>query len=202
MAGLIAKLSFLSAEHSDKLMSWGSTRFRDFRITDTPYPATGDETPSCLVGGLFREPPRSLQHLQRLVNNNLKNWGVPRRSYEHGWLRLASRDEARERLGLKAEAEQECEQIVRQIVGVEMWKEVDANAAERQAKRNARREKACELRGYVSYSQAELKECSGWAAVKRRRMSEPADPRRDRYDLLCSREALERAAQSAEPVGL
>jgi hypothetical protein len=127
-----------------------------------------------------------------------------------------------------------------------MWKEVAANAAERQAKRNARREEACELLagleaprrslaagfgalaattahkraeraektaslnlerfglagGYVSYSQAELDECSDWAAVKRRRLSEPADPRRDRYDLLCSREALERAAQATKPVGL
>ena len=213
---------------------------------DIPCPATEDETPTCLAGGLFREPPRSLQHFQRLVNNNLKNWKVPRRSYEHGWLRLVSRGETRERLGLKAEAKRECEQIVRQIVDVERWKEVAANAAKRQAQQTARRAKACELLaglaaphrtlavgfgalaattaqrraeraertarlnlerfglagGYVSYSQAELNECSNWAAVKRRRLSEPAYPRRDRHDLLCSREALERAAQSTGPVGL
>jgi hypothetical protein len=157
-----------------------------------------------------------------------------------------SRDEARGRLGLKAEAERECEQIMRQIVCVDMWKEVAANAAERQAKRNARREEACRrlaglaaprrsleagfgalaaitaqeravraqktarfnlerfgLAGeYVSYSQAELGECSNWAAVKRRRLCAPADPMRDRHDFLCSREALELAAQGTEPVGL
>jgi hypothetical protein len=196
-----------------------------------------------LAGGLFREAPRSKEHLRRLVNNNLTNWGVPRRRYDHGWLQLVSRDEARERLGLKAEAVQECEQVVRHIVDVEMWKMVAANVAERQGKQEARRARACELlaglaaprrslavgfgalaattaqqRGeraektarwnlerfglagdYVSYSPAELKECSDWAAVKRRRLGEP-NPRRDRQDLLCSREALERAAQLSGPV--
>jgi hypothetical protein len=56
--------------------------------------------------------------------------------------------------------------------------------------------------GYVSYSQAELDECSGWASVKRRRLGEPADPWRNRHDLLCSQEALERAAQQTRPVRL
>jgi hypothetical protein len=155
-----------------------------------------------------------------------------------------SRDEAREHLGLKAEAERECAQLVRHIVEVGMWKEVDANAAKRQAQQAARRAKACELLAglaaplrslaigfgelaattsqrraeradktsrfnqerfgmageYVSYSQAELDECSGWASVKRRRLGEPADPRRDRQDHLASRAALERASQTSAPV--
>jgi hypothetical protein len=246
MAAFLAKLPFLSSDHTDKVESWGSARYKDFRVVDIQCPESEEETPLCLAGGLFRTPPRSLKHLQRLVNTNLTNWGVARPSYEHGWLRLVSRDEAREKLGLKAEAERECAQIVRQIVEVGMWKEVAANAAKRQAQQAARRARACELLaglaaplrslaigfgglaatsaqrraeradkassfnlerfglagGYVSYSQAELDECSGWASVKRRRLGEPADPWRDRQDLLRSREALERAAQQTRPVGL
>jgi hypothetical protein len=52
---------------------------------------------------------------------------------------------------------------------------------------------------YVSYSTAELRECTDWAAVKRRRLSEP-DPRRERQDHLASRAALERATQTSRPV--
>jgi hypothetical protein len=246
MAAFLAKLPWLSSDHTDMVESWGSARYKDFRVVDLQRPEADDETPICLAGGLFRTPPRSLKHLQRLVNTNLANWGIPRPSYEHGWLRLVSRDEAREQLGLKAEAERECAQIVRHIVEVGMWKEVAANAAKRQAQQAARRAKACELLaglagplrslaigfealaattsqrraeladktsrfnlerfglagGYVSYSQAELDECSGWASVKRRRLGEPADPWRDRQELLRSREALERAAQQTRPVGL
>jgi hypothetical protein len=54
----------------------------------------------------------------------------------------------------------------------------------------------------VNYSQAELEECQDWAAVKRRRLSEPRTTREEREDTLCAQAALEVAAQGTEPVGL
>jgi hypothetical protein len=109
MAAFLAKLPFLSAEHSEKVEAWGSARYNDFRVVLKD--SVDGEGHCCLAGGLFREPPRSLKHLQRLVNINLQNWGVHRRSYEHGWLRLVSRDVARKSLGLKTEAQEECAAI-------------------------------------------------------------------------------------------
>jgi hypothetical protein len=240
MAAFLAKLPWLTADEADRVEAWGSARYKDFRVVDSPYPET-DEPPFCTVGGLFRAPPRSQAHLRRLMGNNLTNWGVQRPSYEHGWLRLVSRDEAREQLGLKAEAAKECEQVV-QVILDNVWAEVAANAAKKLAEQQARREKACRLLwglvaprrsleigfealaattsdqrderaaktarwnlerfglagDYVGYSPAELRECSDWAAVKRRRLSEP-DPRRDRQDTLCSNAALEKAAQLSVP---
>jgi hypothetical protein len=243
MAAFLAKLPFLTGEQSEKVETWGSARYKDFRLV---LEDSDDGGHCCLAGGLFREQPMSLHHLQRLFTTNLKNWGLPRPRYQRGWLRLVPRDEAREQLGLKAEAESECAAIVLQMVNVEMWKQVDANAAERRAKRDARREEACRrlagleaprrsleigfgalaaataqkrvervqktarfnserfgLAGvYVNYTRAELEECQDWAAVKRRRLSEPRTAREERDDTLCARAALERAAQCSEPVGL
>jgi hypothetical protein len=124
MSAFVAKLPFLADEHRKRVNAWGVARFDDFRIVDTQCTAA-TEAPYCLIGGVFREQPRSLRHLQRLVVVNLKNWGVPRRSYEHGWLRLVSKDEARELLGLKEDAKHMCDQIVRQIVEADLWRQAD-----------------------------------------------------------------------------
>jgi hypothetical protein len=140
MAAFLAKLPFLTGEQSEKVEAWGSARYKDFRIV---LQDSEDGGHCCLAGGLFREQPMSLHHLQRLLTTNLKNWRLPRPRYQRGWLRLVSRDEAREQLGLKAEAQAECAAIVLQMVNDGMWKEVAANAAERRAKRDARREQAC-----------------------------------------------------------
>jgi hypothetical protein len=78
MAAFLAKLPFLVGEPGEKVEAWGSARFKHFRVVDIQCPAAEDETPTCLAGGLFREPPRSLKHFQRLLNTNLTNWGVSR----------------------------------------------------------------------------------------------------------------------------
>jgi hypothetical protein len=151
-------------------------------------------------------------------------------------------DEARELLGLNAEAAKEHKLVSRKVLD-SVWAGVAATAAKKQALQLARRERACRILAglaapgrslragleaimattepqreqratktarwnlerfglagdYVSYTMAELKECSDWAAVKRRRLSEQ-DPRRDRQDHLASRAALERASQTSAPV--
>jgi hypothetical protein len=122
MTAFVAKLPFLADEHRKRIKAWGIARFEDFRIVDTQCPAA-TEAPYCLIGGVFRDPPRSLKHLQQLLVTNLRNWCIPRPSYEHGWLRLVSNDEARELLGLKEEANHRCDQIVRQIVEADLWRQ-------------------------------------------------------------------------------
>ena len=243
MAAFLAQLPFLSGEQSDKVEAWGSARYTDFRIVVVQDSADGGHC--CLVGGLFREQPRSLHHLQRLLTTNLKNWRLPRPRYQRGWLSLVSRDVARERLGLKTEAHAECAAIVLQLVNANMWKLVEQRASERSARRaeacsrlaalgapkrslavgfdalaattrerqaevaTRRAQKASSFNqerfglagGYVGYSEAELDECSDWAAVKRRRLDEPRTAREEREDTLSARAALEVAAQRSAPAG-
>jgi hypothetical protein len=141
MVAFIAKLPWLTAEHGDRVVAWGEARYDNFRLVETPDPED-DEAAFCIVGGFFREPPRSMEHLQRLVNNNLNNWGIRRRSYQRGWLRIVPRDEAMELLGLNAEAAKEHKLVTRKVLD-NVWAGVAATAAKKRALQQSRREKAC-----------------------------------------------------------
>lgn len=82
--GFVARLP--AGRIPDQMWAWGRARFERFRVET----ANG----TTVVGGLhFKgQQPRSLKHFQRLLNNNLTNWGYEGRpKYEHGWLRFVSR---------------------------------------------------------------------------------------------------------------
>jgi hypothetical protein len=143
MAAFLAKVPWLTSDQGDRVEAWGSARYDNFRLIETPDPET-DEAPFCTFGGFFREPPRSLEHLQQLVGHNLKNWGIRRRIYRRGWLRMVPHDEAREQLGLNAEAAKEHKLVTRKVLdGV--WAGVAAAAAKKRALQLARRERACRI---------------------------------------------------------
>lgn len=66
---------------------WATARFRRVRVALLPEVA--------LVGALgFKRPPASLKHFQRLVNNNLTNWGYERSNqFQHGWVKFCTAEE-------------------------------------------------------------------------------------------------------------
>ena len=97
-------------EKIEKLEHWGSARFRNFKVSEQP-------DRDLVVAGGFFDPlraPASLKAFQRLVGNNLSNWGVERPHYERGWLQYVTPKAWYLELTTRAEREAEARGLVAQ----------------------------------------------------------------------------------------
>ena len=89
---------------------WGSARFRNFKVSE-------QHDRDLVVAGGFFDPlraPASLKAFQRLVGNNLSNWGVERPHYERGWLQYVTPKAWYLELTTRAEREAEARGLVSQ----------------------------------------------------------------------------------------
>ena len=80
MAAFLAKLPILTSEHRDKVIAWGSPRYKDFRVyEEVPAEEEGELANYCLAGGIFRprEAPLSLKHMVKMTTSGARSEEPP-----------------------------------------------------------------------------------------------------------------------------
>lgn len=137
MTCFVMTIPDVDSNQEQKIIQWCERRCSEF---DT-YDVTDDDNKlvECRVGGVLLEEPQSLKHLQLQMGHNLKNWGVKRRSWSRGWLRIVSRLEMSEYL----------QQPQRMELARRSWNNMFSCYIRRERERRAKVEKEAKLQRMV-----------------------------------------------------